>query len=335
MASSSSPFSPSPSSSSPGSGWRLTSDLDEFHSRAETFLHSAPALHTALLSVTDTLRTRGLHAYGDDDPLFGFRTGGGGDDHSDGGGDGEGDGDGGQGPGPGEPVVTGAFLWTPPHFLALSPLAEGGDGGDAEEAVDELAAVLADAGLAPAGVGAESVTAAAFADAWRRRTNATPAVNFPQRLYRLGTLTPPEPPPAGGARVATGADRALLVRWHGEFHEAIGEKGAMGAGEWADARISYGGVTLWEAPDGTPVAMAGNTRQVAGQIRIAPVYTPVHERGRGYAGAVTAEVSRAALAAGADEVLLFTDVGNPTSNALYQRLGFRPVRDFTQYRFTR
>lgn len=108
----------------------------------------------------------------------------------------------------------------------------------------------------------------------------------------------------------------------------------MGAGEWADARIAYGGVTLWETPEGTPVSMAGNTRRVAGQVRVAPVYTPAHQRGRGYAGAVTAAVSRAALAAGADEVLLFTDVGNPTSNALYQRLGYRPVRDFTQYSFT-
>ncbi|UQT57929.1 GNAT family N-acetyltransferase [Streptomyces durmitorensis] len=224
--------------------------------------------------------------------------------------------------------MSGAFLWTPPHLLALSPLAD-------DAAAEELAGVLADAGLELPGVGAESATAATFSAAWQRRTHVRAAVSFPQRLYRLGTLTPSEPSPAGSARVATGADRALLARWHGEFHEAIGEKGAMDAGEWADARIAYGGVTLWESPDGTPVAMAGNTRKVAGQVRIAPVFTPVGLRGRGYAGAVTVAVSRAALAAGADEVLLFTDVGNPTSNELYQRLGFRPVRDFTQYSFTR
>ncbi|MGW7089170.1 GNAT family N-acetyltransferase [Streptomyces sp. NPDC054871] len=291
------------SSNAHPAAWQLTTDLDEFHSRAAAFLHSAPALHTALLSVTDMLRTRGLHVYGKEDPLFGIRA------------DGEG-------------AVSGAFLWTPPHFPALSPLADAA-------AADELAGVLADAGLAPAGIGAESATAAAFSAAWQRRTKATPVVHYPQRLYRLGTLTPPSPSPAGGARVATGADRELLARWHGEFHEAIGEKAAMDAGEWADARIAYGGVTLWETPDGAPVAMAGNTRQVAGQVRIAPVYTPAHLRGRGYAGAVTTAVSRAALAGGADEVLLFTDVDNPTSNELYQRLGFRPVRDFTQYSFSR
>jgi predicted GNAT family acetyltransferase len=60
---------------------------------------------------------------------------------------------------------------------------------------------------------------------------------------------------------------------------------------------------------------------------VSPVYTPSDLRGRGYAGAVTAAVSRAALDAGAGEVLLFTDLANPTSNALYQRIGYVPVSD--------
>jgi predicted GNAT family acetyltransferase len=62
-------------------------------------------------------------------------------------------------------------------------------------------------------------------------------------------------------------------------------------------------------------------------MRVAPVYTPKQLRGRGYAGAVTAAVSQAALDAGAAEVSLFTDLANPTSNALYQRLGYRPLED--------
>ena len=57
-------------------------------------------------------------------------------------------------------------------------------------------------------------------------------------------------------------------------------------------------------------------------------------RGRGYAGAVTVEVSRAALAAGATDVVLFADASNPTSNALYQRIGYVPITDFTVYEFT-
>lgn len=81
--------------------------------------------------------------------------------------------------------------------------------------------------------------------------------------------------------------------------------------------------------------MAGLTLGSLGTVRVAPVYTPPALRGRGYAAAVTAEVSRAARAEGAEEVLLFTDLSNPTSNALYHRLGYRSVREFAVWEFRR
>ncbi|MEV0120806.1 GNAT family N-acetyltransferase [Streptomyces sp. NPDC050703] len=288
--------------------WRLTGDLGVFLADAGAFLRSEPALHTALLSVTDTLRVRGLRVYGDGAPLFGTYAG------ADG-------------------TVRGAFVRTPPHRVLLGPL--DALGPEAPEAALALAGQLAEAGPGLPGVAADHATAEIFARAWEKRTGTGASVVVRQRLYRLGTLTPPEPAPPGAARVATGADRALLARWHDEFAEAVGERPAMAAEEWAESRIAYGGVTLWEAPDGTPVAMAGVTRRTAGQVRVAPVYTPADLRGRGYGGAVTAAVSRAALDAGAAEVLLFTDLANPTSNGLYQRLGYRPVRDFVQLDFAR
>ncbi|MEU5475584.1 GNAT family N-acetyltransferase [Streptomyces lydicus] len=94
-----------------------------------------------------------------------------------------------------------------------------------------------------------------------------------------------------------------------------------------DDRIADGRCLLWEA-GGRPVSMAGITRTLVGTARVAPVYTPPELRGRGYAGAVTAAVSQAAKDSGAQEVLLFTDLANPTSNALYRRLGYRPVEDY-------
>ncbi|MEV8317328.1 GNAT family N-acetyltransferase [Streptomyces sp. NPDC059900] len=288
-------------SSDPYATWQLTPDLEQFLSVAGEFLRSDPATHTVLLTACETLRTQGLHVYGDGVPHFGIRAAGDG-------------------------IVEGVFVWTPPHRLALSPLAD-------KAAVDDLAALLYDAGEKLTGAGAERDTAEAFARAWQRHTGTTAEVAVHDRLYRLGTLTPPAPAPQGAARVVTEADRELLIRWHREFGEALGEPRAMASGTWADSRIAYGGITLWETPDGTPVAMAGRTRRVAGQVRVAPVYTPAAHRGRGYAGAATAEVSRAALAEGASEVLLFADSANPTSTGLYERLGFRPVRDFAQYDF--
>ncbi|MEU1478191.1 GNAT family N-acetyltransferase [Streptomyces sp. NPDC005760] len=279
--------------------WHTTHDLDEFLSRAGDFLRSRPDLHTVLLTVTEGLRTRGLHTYGDEAPCFGLLEEGG--------------------------SVTGAYFRTPPHRLYLTPLTPA--------RADSLAAHLATRGRPAPGVGAEAATAAAFAEAWQRHTGATPVPYQRQRLYRLGELTVPRPVPEGRARIAGEGDRELLARWFGEFSRDVGDSASMPAESWADARLAYGGVTLWEAPDGTPLAMAGLTPEVAGQIRVAPVYTPAPLRGRGYAGAATAEVSRLARERGAGEVLLFTDLANPTSNGLYQRIGYRPVADFAVYDF--
>ena len=121
--------------------------------------------------------------------------------------------------------------------------------------------------------------------------------------------------------------------WYEEFAAALGAAPSADADSWADTRIAHGRITFWETPDGTPVSMAGVTPMVAGQIRVAPVYTPARLRGLGYAGAATVEVSRAAMAAGAAEVLLFADLANLTSNDLYHRIGYRSVTDFALYDF--
>ena len=60
--------------------------------------------------------------------------------------------------------------------------------------------------------------------------------------------------------------------------------------------------------------------------RVAPVYTPREHHGRGYAGAAVAQVSRMLRDRGG-RVCLFTDQANPTSNRIYQALGYRPVVD--------
>jgi predicted GNAT family acetyltransferase len=91
-------------------------------------------------------------------------------------------------------------------------------------------------------------------------------------------------------------------------------------------RLSHSGLLLWEVA-GEPVAMAGLTHTVAGVARIAGVYTPRAHRQQGYGGAVTTAASQTAMGRGASEVVLFTDLANATSNALYQRLGYRPVED--------
>ena len=64
---------------------------------------------------------------------------------------------------------------------------------------------------------------------------------------------------------------------------------------------------------------------MAGVARIAPVYTPPEHRRHGYAAAVTAAASADALARDAERVVLYTDLADPPPNAIYQRIGFRPI----------
>lgn len=279
--------------------WHLTEDVDDFLARAGDFLRSRPALHTIPLTVTEALRTRGADAYGADAPVFGLLERAG--------------------------EIRAAFFRTPPRPLVTTPLTP--------EEADSLAARLAGLGHPLPGVNADRNTATSFAGAWQRHTGAIPTLHMRERLYRLGTLTPPEPLPEGRGRVAGEEDRGQLTLWHSEFGTNIGRTPSADNSSWADPYIAQGRVTFWETPDDTPVSMAGRTPMVAGQVRVGPVYTPAPLRGRGYAGAATAGASRAALDAGAAQVLLFTDLANPTSNGLYQRLGYRPIADFALYHF--
>lgn len=80
--------------------------------------------------------------------------------------------------------------------------------------------------------------------------------------------------------------------------------------------------------------MAGVRSPAAGVSRIGPVYTPPEHRDHGYGSAVTAAAARWAHSAGATEVVLFADLANPVSNAIYQRIGFLAVSDWVSIGFT-
>ncbi|MEW2425055.1 GNAT family N-acetyltransferase [Streptomyces nigra] len=283
--------------------WHLTQDVDDFLARAGDFLRSRPALHNTPLTDIEKLRVHRPDALGPLTAVFGRLESG-------------------------NEVHAVSYL-TPRGRLGLTPLTV--------EQADALAAHLAGLGHSPASVIADHHTATAYADSWQRHTGAAPALFWRTHLYRLGTLTPPRPQPQGRGRLAGGTDRDHVVRWCREFCVDVGEQSSIDlidAGSWDHSRFGDRHFTFWETPEGTPVSMAAATSVIGGMVRIDPVYTPAHLRGHGYAGAVTVEASRAALAAGATDVVLFTDPDNPTSNALYQRIGYVHIADFAGYVFS-
>jgi predicted GNAT family acetyltransferase len=83
-----------------------------------------------------------------------------------------------------------------------------------------------------------------------------------------------------------------------------------------------------------PVSLAVVRLPVAGVSRIGPVYTPTTHRGNGYGSAVTAAAALWAREHSSDDVVLFADLANPTSNTIYQGIGFQPISDYAHIDFT-
>ncbi|MFE0459847.1 GNAT family N-acetyltransferase [Kitasatospora sp. NPDC058965] len=279
--------------------WTLSESVAEFQQHAGPFLRGRPVENTVLLTLAHQLAAGGA-AGGDPAcaPRFGWWR-----------------------PGPGEPVA-GAYAQTPPQPLRL--------GAMPARAAAELAEAVV--GQEQPGVGGPVAAARAFADRWAELAGARVTVNQAHRLYRLAELAAPTGV-AGRPRAAVAADTELLVRWFGEFFEQVGFVAYDVPGIVA-RRLAARGVFLWEDAAGRPVALAGLSEVLAGTTRIGQVYTPAEARGRGYASALVAEVSAVGRERGADEVLLFTDLANATSNSIYQRIGYRPVEDSLLLDFT-
>ncbi|MBB2910932.1 putative GNAT family acetyltransferase [Streptosporangium becharense] len=213
-----------------------------------------------------------------------------------------------------------AAIQTPPHFLVLPDIPA--------DTVPELAERLAERGRPIPGVTGPLPVAEAFAACWWRPE----AARRPERLYRLGSLHVPDPLARGASRTAVADDLDLLVKWAGEFQDEADHGSGTDLTPLVAGRIARSELVLWEA-DGRPVAFAGASTPLGGMSRVGPVYTPPELRGRGYGIAASHAVSAKALAGGAGEVLLFTDLANPTSNRIYQAIGYRPVSDYASITF--
>ena len=222
--------------------------------------------------------------------------------------------------------IVGAALRTPPHNLILAqPTDERALAALAHEIDDELPGVV---GAVP--------EVDAFVDSWTSRHGRAASVVFQQRIYAV-TAVMPSPPVAGALRLATVDDRELLIAWIRAFGAEV-----LRADDRDDERIERGvdarlasddaGVALWEL-DGRPVSLAGFGGPTPNGIRIGPVYTPPELRGQGFGTAVTAAISRRLIEGGRRFCFLYTDLANPTSNAIYMRIGYEPVCDSREVAF--
>jgi len=214
------------------------------------------------------------------------------------------------------------------HELATDFLDVAGTWLEREEAVNGL--MLGLAGTAPPVM--MTATAEAFARAWTERTGQQATLKMAQRIYELRAVVAPTGVP-GRLRPATIADLDLAARWRHEFEaEAAHEDNAVAAKSAAERSIDAGQLFFWEHAS-RPVCQAVAVRPTRHGICIGGVYTPPEFRRRGYAAACVAALSQQQLDAGRRFCMLYTDLANPTSNSIYQKIGYAPVADSSHYFF--
>jgi hypothetical protein len=173
--------------------------------------------------------------------------------------------------------------------------------------------------------------ARAFARAWTRESGTTAREGTRQRVHRLETVVHPNYPP-GEMRPATEDDLDLVREWACRFqrdcfHEPPDERTYVDA----EKRVADRTLFLWD--DGTPRAMAARNRPTPNGECISYVYTPPEQRNNGYASAVVARLSQTILGEGKSFCTLFMDLGNPTSNSIYRKIGYMGVADYLDIGF--
>jgi hypothetical protein len=208
-----------------------------------------------------------------------------------------------------------------------------------DDAVHLLSGALLDRGEPVLGANGALPAARVFCDDMAAATGKQVVVAQHTRLFELGDLVTPRPV-AGALRSARAEEQALVASWYDAFmadaDEQAGREPGVSAHESPSAdelarRIETGRVYVWVDEEDTPVNLTVASAATYGVSRIGPVYTPRDQRGRGYASAAVYAVSRSLREQG-ERPCLFTDQANPTSNKIYEAIGYRRLVDMANLR---
>jgi predicted GNAT family acetyltransferase len=220
-------------------------------------------------------------------------------------------------------MVVAAALMTPPHRLLITRMPD--------PAVTLLAEhLLAERASVPGVLGPREC-ARLFAENWVGRTGSSSRLKMRERIYACESIISPMSS-RGHLRTATLDDEPLLFEWAGEFcREAkIADETAYTQAQ-IPTTIARERLYVWD--DGEPVSMADLRRETAHGIAVSLVYTPPRWRNRGYASSCVASLTKRMLDDGKRFCCLFTDLANPTSNSVYQRIGYGEICDVDDWIF--
>ncbi len=184
------------------------------------------------------------------------------------------------------------------------------------------------------GVVGPSEESETFADLWSNATTKKAELGMGQKIYKLEKVDFPDGV-AGEMKVAQDSHLDLVTEWLIAFaKESLppSEQAEAPLIEMAKNAVEKKEVHIWFV-DGHPVSMARCSRPTANGVSVNAVYTPPIRRKNGYASAVVAHLSQKILDSGKYFCVLYTDLANPTSNKIYQEIGYRFVKDSKHFLF--
>lgn len=166
-----------------------------------------------------------------------------------------------------------------------------------------------------------------FSELWFARTGRRGEVAMHSKIYQAERMKIPTDV-TGYLRHFRDDEFDLALRWMKEFcaealpNEKRSEEVWLKSVERVlEKKAGY----VWMHND-EPVAMTHVSRPTRDTVTINYVYTPKHLRQRGFASALVARLSEKMLE---DKryCVLYTDLANPTSNKIYQNIGYEEVTE--------
>lgn len=227
--------------------------------------------------------------------------------------------------------VIAVIVRTPPHHVLLSLM------DTPHNIIPLIVEDMRHEYVSLSGVSGAKFDARLFAETWEAATGQPFWLSAKQRIYKLTQVTFPQHM-AGELRWATEADFDMLVNWYIGFIIDAGltittpDRAQSVVRRYLDADPKERRLAIWQV-DGVPVSMSGYMGSTPNGMRVGAVYTPAEHRKKGYASACVAHLSQHILDMGKQFCFLFTDLANPTSNHIYQTIGYLPISHVDEYRF--
>lgn len=220
--------------------------------------------------------------------------------------------------------VLAAGLRTPPFPLLLSEMDD--------KCLELLADQLKDESLS--GVVAINPVAKNFSEIWSQKTGKSFELSMAQKIYSISEVKAPEAR-GGFVTFATMKDLESVTDWMMDFAKEATPNERIPRSERrkrVEIQIKDKNVYLWKV-EGVPKCMGVVAGTTPNGARIGYLFTPVKFRGQGFGSRTIAAITQKQLDSGKKFCFLYTDASNPTSNKIYQDIGYKYVCDSSSYLF--